>query len=158
MFALHSRGVSLLLAGSLFAISIPSSAGYPTNITERGINTVNGLYVCDGVNFAGFCEWHEIDPNAAERGNCLKISHKGGIVSVGPDYGLQMKLYSGHDCDEKNVRTAGLVCPGWPDMTRFGRVPDWEDMWVRVTNVDTAFIPATCPSKYTCKRANCGAT
>jgi hypothetical protein len=54
MFALHSRGVSLLLAGSLFAISIPSSAGYPTNITERGINTVNGLYVCDGVNFAGF--------------------------------------------------------------------------------------------------------
>lgn len=135
--------------GAVLALaSLLVSATSATSFKDRRqISTLGGIYVCDKTAFNGNCEWYETDKNAiGDTGYCQQIDHPGGVVSLGPDFGLQVKVSGLPDCGG-NFVTESVVCPGIFDIRgpeAFGDNVSRPTVWVWVNFVPLVQIEDDC--------------
>ena len=135
--------LSLLLLTSLFRFGEASNS---TLARRKEYPAVQGVYLCTEEDFAGQCNWIQLDPEAIKNNECIMLEHSGGIMSLGPDYGLAVQVFTNSvtkKCDADS--TIQLVCPGWKNMMELGFVQS-EKIWVRARNVpEHPYISNICP-------------
>jgi hypothetical protein len=136
----------------IFATFITPATQIPTPLTHRS-NEHKGIFICTGKSWTGTCSWHEIAPAArANYGSCISIKSPGGILSVGPDCGLEVKIYKKLGCVGGLV-TGPLMYPGWGNMDSWlENGAETEQLWfgVRDTAIENRVFDdeAGCPKAY----------
>ena len=98
-----------------------------------------GIYYCSGKSFGNPCRWQYINPEDRKGQTCvwLHLPEGGGILSVGPDWGIEVDIFTNSGCTGPMV-TGPLTCPGWVNMANFegqGYNVKSPDLWVRVTEI-----------------------
>ncbi len=67
-----------------------------------GIYTAFGIYTCPqpdwGADDTNKCIWHAVDFETYE--TCIPVFQKGGIKAIGPDKGIQFRIYADAKCTD----------------------------------------------------------
>lgn len=135
------------MARSIFLLLL-ALLGISTLVTPLPINTSSsiagrddtvfrgGIYYCNGAAFTGPCRWQYIYPEDRKGQTCVWLRLEGGIASVGPDYGIDIDIFTDPGCT--NLVTGPLTCPGWPNMGGFWRQgydTKNADAWAKVRDI-----------------------
>src|SRR5271163_600586 len=85
----------------------------PFNITNHpGLNKrgqVAGVYICQGQNWGGPCQWQ-----VASDGACHSTDSNVIMKSFGPDHGIYCQVFGGTNCNpEVSGASRRVTYPGW---------------------------------------------
>ena len=107
--------ITTLLSLILLLTSLPTATASSSSFVNRRAGIVTdyiGVYICDAPDFTGACNWIKLDSDKTERGDCLALHHDTGIKSIGPDWGIQLKILGEGDNCSGDIKTPSLACPG----------------------------------------------